>query len=309
MPPNPRQKQPAPTHAHHTHQSVHPLWLLKALGLSLLAALLCGYLALCLLFYQGQWQLVLHPSRPITATPASSGLKFEDVKFDYTEAGQPQLTGWWIPAEPGVKYSTYTILYLHGADGSLSDCVPELASLHALGFNLFAFDYRGYGASAGRHPSQSMMQDDSEAAFEYLTQSRNTLPGQIVLYGNGVGAALATNLAERHSSVPALALESPMRDQLVTVLSDPRSRLIPLRLLLKERFSLSPLATLATPKFLFLQTTGKITPEETLRIRLFEDLSKAAADPKMTVQSNGPAQQSLSRFLDEYLAQNPAPLR
>ena len=75
-------------------------WLASAiLGVVGFAAV-CAYLTLCLLFYQGQWQVVFHPSRTITATPATVGLKYDAISFDYTGTGAAQLTGWWIPAGP-----------------------------------------------------------------------------------------------------------------------------------------------------------------------------------------------------------------
>ena len=66
-----------------TPEAVHPLWLVKALAAVLLAAVLCGYLTLCLLFYQGQWQLVLHPSRDTSIHPpvVDSPTKAELVRF------------------------------------------------------------------------------------------------------------------------------------------------------------------------------------------------------------------------------------
>ena len=75
-------------------------WLTYAFFGSLAAAALCAYLTLCLLFYQGQWQIVFHPSRTVTRTPADYGIDFDEIRFDTTEAGIPQLDGWWIPAEP-----------------------------------------------------------------------------------------------------------------------------------------------------------------------------------------------------------------
>ncbi|HSY35508.1 MAG TPA: hypothetical protein VK814_07140, partial [Acidobacteriaceae bacterium] len=87
--------QPAPPDV------VSPIWLIKAIALTIVAALLCGYLTLCLLFYQGQWQLVLHPTRT-SANPASiAGIPYEFIRFGPDESATPQLTGWWIPAAPG----------------------------------------------------------------------------------------------------------------------------------------------------------------------------------------------------------------
>jgi hypothetical protein len=51
---------------------VDPIWLVKALALSLVAALICVYATLCLLVYQGEWQLVLPAPAWITLTLASA---------------------------------------------------------------------------------------------------------------------------------------------------------------------------------------------------------------------------------------------
>ncbi len=86
-------------------------------------AAICAYATLCLLFYQGSWQLIFHSSREVTSAP---DISYQEIQFDYTETGKPQLTGWWIPAETGTRYPGSTILYLHDGQGSLSDTIAQL---------------------------------------------------------------------------------------------------------------------------------------------------------------------------------------
>ena len=266
------------------------------------AALFCGYLTLCGLFYQGQWQFVLHPDTATKAAPPAS-LPFEDVLFDYSETGQPQLHGWWIPAAPAPagsmpsRYSSVTVLYLHGGSGSLADTLPRLQELHNAGLNVFAFDYRGFGQSAGPHPTEQRMREDAAAAWLYVTQKRSMPETQIIPYGEGVGGALAVQLAMDHRRVPALVLDQPVFDLAAQVKQDPRTHLIPVRLLLRERFDITqPLATLQTPKLLLLGDVLESSTPAAL---------DAVADPKFTIHtgfsSAAARTQSLSRFLDEYL--------
>ncbi len=145
-------------------------WILGA-GLATLGlALLCVYITFCLLFWQGQWQLVFKPSRTISSTPASVGLKYDEIQFDATETGILQLNGWWIPAD---QPATDTLLFLHGNSGSLSDTLPQLQMLHQLGMNIFAFDYRGFGKSRNIHPSE-------KAPTKMQTQPGATLPGPAI---------------------------------------------------------------------------------------------------------------------------------
>jgi pimeloyl-ACP methyl ester carboxylesterase len=286
----PTPPQPAPPDV------VSPIWLVKAITLTILAALLCGYLTLCLLFYQGQWQLVLHPTRT-SASPASiAGIPYELIRFAPDESATPQLTGWWIPSAPGGRYAPITILFLPDGNGSLANSIPTLASLHNLGLNVFAIDYRGYGQSAATRPSQQSMTDDADSAWQYLTTIRALSAHHIIPYGTGVGTSLATRLAVNHNDIPVLILDTPRADLLDIAIHDPRATLLPVRLLFHERFPLAePLSTLRTPKLLLSRTTA---PDQTFL---------HASDPKLTVELASPSaalyDQSLTRFLDQYVAQ------
>jgi hypothetical protein len=72
---------------------VDPRWILKALGIVLFVALLCAWGTLCLLWYQGQWQLVLRPSRTVATTPNRYLFNFMEVRFSDDAVGNPQLYG------------------------------------------------------------------------------------------------------------------------------------------------------------------------------------------------------------------------
>jgi pimeloyl-ACP methyl ester carboxylesterase len=274
---------------------VDPVWLIKAIGVAIVAAVICGYLTLCLLFYQGQWQLVLHPDRSQPAPSSLGGEPLETVHFGVDDSGVPQLTGWWLPAAPGGRYAAQTLLYLPSGDGSLAAAQSRLAALHSLGINIFAFDYRGYGQSAPTHPNQKRMTDDANSAWQYLTVSRGIHAESVVLFGDGVGAALAAQLASAHAQVPAVVMQAPRADLLQIVLGDPRTRSLPVRALFHESFDIAT-ATVAlkTPKLFLL-------PERSSAIAV----AKAAADPKIIVtlpvsEAPGPLYlEQLARFLDQ----------
>jgi uncharacterized protein len=267
-------------------------WMAAALAIVLVAAAGCVYATLCLLFYQGQWQLVLHPSKTITATPTAKGIKFDDVKFSYTETGQAPLDGWWVPADAGARWSGATVLYLHGGSGSLSDTVDDLAALHGLGINVFAFDYRGFGRSAGPVPHEKRMNEDGEAAWTYLTDTRHIAPKEIVVYGVGAGASVAAKVAARHSPA-GLVLDGLSEPASKIIGSDARARIVP-GWLVRERFDPEEtLRRLAVPK-LFLDRDGA-------KSRTAE-LYRAAADPKEYFElKQGGYEPALRRFLDEVL--------
>ena len=278
---------------------VDPIWLLKAAGLTVLAALVCGYASLCLLLYQGQWQLLLHPRTTTSHSAQLDGTPIEFLRFGPDESATPQRSAWVIPAAAGARYANLTVLFLPSGDGSLADAQPTLAHLHALGLNLFAIDYRGYGESAAVHPNQLRMTEDTASAWQYLTTARGVAPGSILPYGTGLGTSLATQLAAEHPNLPAIILDSPAPDPLATVLADPRTHFLPVRLLLHDRFPLAqPLAALKTPKLL-LAPTANAAFEQAAAPKLAVTLPTPRSDTLYT--------QSLTRFLDQYAALHSAP--
>jgi hypothetical protein len=269
-------------------------WIVGA-GLATLGlALLCVYTTFCLLFWQGQWQLVFKPSPAITSTPSSVGLKYDEIQFDATETGILQLNGWWIPAD---QPATDTLLLLHGNAGSLSGTLPQLRILHQLGMNIFAFDYRGFGKSTNIHPSEKSTYEDADAAWSYLTGTRHLSASTIVLDGVGLGAAIAAETARRHPQAPALILEDPQPPILDTLQWDSLTRLLPIRLLFHDRFDPTrTLARLRTPKLL-------LYPANDATGRYYDQ----AADPKQ--KANIAAEDALpvlKSFLARYLPRGQA---
>lgn len=222
------QRTPPPT--------VSGRWLLTAAALSIFAAAFCAWGALCLLFWQGSWQLLYHPAAAVTRTPSSAGIAFDPVAFATTEAAEPRLKGWWIPAASGTRYGRFNVLYLHGQDGNLGDSVEALAALHGVGLNVFAFDYRGYGQSQFQRPSETRWLEDANCALAYLTGTRHIPAGSIILEGTNLGANLAIKVAAAHPELAGVVLESPIESPMNAVFNDPRAHMVPAHLLVRDRF-------------------------------------------------------------------------
>jgi hypothetical protein len=238
-----RKPQPQQVGTHRTYRTqkdapptVSGRWLFAAAGLAVLAAALCAWLTLCLLFWQGSWQLLYRPTSAVTRTPASVGLAFDPIAFATTGAGEPRLKGWWIPAAPDARYGRFTVLYLHGQTGNLGDAVDRPAALHSLGVNVLAFDYRGYGQSQFAHPSEARWREDADWALSYLTATRHLSASSIVLDGRDLGANLALEVAAAHPELAGVVLESPLDSPVDAIFNDPRAGLVPARLLVSDRF-------------------------------------------------------------------------
>lgn len=284
---------------------VDPRWILRALLAVLALAAVCAYITVCLVFYRTQWQLVLHPSRTVARTPAALGLRFEAVRFGADASGEPQLSGWWIPAgEPTqpAPATEPTALLLHGGSGTMADALSFAHRLHAAQLNVLLFDYRGFGSSAGAHPEEQTMVKDAHAAVDYLAGTRHIPRTGILPAGEGLGASLAIRLAAADPSFPAVLLESAKGDFAEEARRVTRSQVVPFSLIFHENFAFAdPLHTLRTPKLLLSPTAGA-PPVEVQR----------AGDPKMSVEVSpgheDAVEDSLRRFLDLYVTRPPAQL-
>lgn len=256
----------------------------------------CAWMVLCLLYWQGYWQLLYHPQRTITKTPASAGLAFEPVRFWATESGDTRLTGWWIPS-PAARF---TMLYLHGADGDLSNNVDTLAALHRLGANVFAIDYRGYGQSAAGKPSEAHLLEDSNASLSYLKQSRHIAASSIVVYGEDLGATVAAELARQPASkVAGVVLANPVSDAMQPVFSDRRSHMVPAHWLVKDRYDLADAASGLTVPSLWLipqPSAAEAEPPAAYQLVRSRKMSVALRTP-MTSNLNFVTE--VSQWLDE----------
>lgn len=140
------------------------------------------------LMYFQQPAMTFYPYRKLYQTPNDWGLAYEDV-FLTTPDGT-RLHGWYLPREG----SQQTLLFMHGNGGNISHRGESLAIFHRLGFNVFIFDYRGYGRSEGV-PGERGVYEDAATAWQYLVEQRGFTRDDIVLFGRSLGATIAAKLA------------------------------------------------------------------------------------------------------------------
>ncbi len=168
-----------------------------------LAALLAAFaLAGCTpVFFQ--------PSPNIYETPGQYGIEYQPVEF--RAADGTALFAWFLPARGEPKG---TVLYLHGNAQNISAHFPNVAWMPSAGFNVLAFDYRGYGGSEGK-PTLPGMQLDIDAAMRVLLARKDVDPNRIVVFGQSLGGALAIHYVAHsayRSHVRAVIVDSPFAD-------------------------------------------------------------------------------------------------
>ncbi|MBI2619775.1 MAG: alpha/beta hydrolase [Ignavibacteriales bacterium] len=198
-----------------------------------------------------------------------------------SEARALQPEDHWFTTDDGVKLHAWslrsdsaapTVIHFHGNAGNLSHRGEILRRLHASGFNVFIFDYRGYGKSEGS-PDEEGVYKDGLAAFDYVSGLSGIDRSSIVLFGTSLGGAVAVEVAARKKPV-ALILESTFssaRD--VAAAAYPY---LPARWLLRTKFdSESKIRSLTIPLLFIHGTDDSIIPFE-----LGRKLYEAANEPK-----------------------------
>jgi len=81
------------------------------------------------------------------------------------------------------------------------------------GFGVLLVGYRGYGGNPGE-PTEAGLYDDGRAHLDWLA-SQGLLPDDLVLYGESLGSAVATQLATERKAA-ALVLEAPFASVLLS---------------------------------------------------------------------------------------------
>jgi fermentation-respiration switch protein FrsA (DUF1100 family) len=144
--------------------------------------------------------IVFFPDSEFVGDPGDVGLEYEDVWFDAADG--VRLHGWWVPAK-----GAPVLVWFHGNGGNISHRLENIQLLHELvGVQVFIFDYREYGRSAGRISREGTFLD-AAAAYGYVTETKEVPAADVVLFGRSLGTALATDLAGNHPC-RSLILES-----------------------------------------------------------------------------------------------------
>lgn len=150
-------------------------------------------------------RLFYYPQRAPTEPPAHL-VRPEAVWF--RSADGTQLHGWFFRAAGPRPDRAPTILHVHGNAGNIESHVFFTEHLPPQGFNLFIFDFRGYGRSAGAARRRGPLIADAHAALDHLLARSDVDTGRIGVYGQSLGGAIALNLVADRPEIRAAVIES-----------------------------------------------------------------------------------------------------
>ncbi len=232
---------------------------------------------------EGDWDL-----ERLSRLPGGENPAIEDAFFETSDG--VKLHGWYCSPRSAAA-SGQVVLWFHGNAGNLSDRYDMIRGFTALAVSVFIIDYRGYGRSEGT-PSEKGIYLDAQAAWRYLTESREIPPGRIVLLGKSLGGAAAADLASKvqPSGVILQSTFTSVPDMAQVVFP-----FLPRFLIRTKMDNLSKIARVGAPK-LFIHSPG----DEVVPFRLGRRLYEAAPAPKRFYEVPG------ARHNDTYWAGGPA---
>jgi pimeloyl-ACP methyl ester carboxylesterase len=246
-----------------------------------------GLLVLAAVAYLGAivWLIANETRLVFNADPVFGGRRpaqpYEQVDTRPVDgSGPPVARAWLLPATDGAATKPW-VIFLHGKDQNIAARmnILHVERLRALGVNVIAPEYRGFGGVGGV-PTEAGLDEDVTYWYDYLRQQKHVEPTRIVIYGWSLGSAVAVTLAA-HVNEAAVILEGAPAS--VVAIGQQRYPLFPVRLLIRNPFeSILRVGAIHAP-LLFLHSPDDVVIPIAEGRRLFE----AARPPKQFVEVSG----------------------
>lgn len=220
-------------------------------------------------FYVGVVVILMLLERTLVypAPPASDGawdavaLGVEEVHFE--SADGTKLHGFYAEHPDALAQ----ILFCHGNGehvGYLGSYIRSLAD--ELQASVFAFDYRGYGKSAGKPFEQGVLADGA-AAQEWLATRAGIPNEEVVLFGRSLGGGVVVHLASEQG---ARALVAERTFHSMVDIGARQFPYLPVKLLMRNKYQSEVRIAQYEGPFLQLHgTVDRLVPLESAR-RLFD---------------------------------------
>ena len=245
----------------------------------LLCLMLLGMLSACT-------HLLFQPQRMQYATPDRLGVMYENVALE--TADRLKLHGWKLLAKGEVHG---TVLFFHGNGENISSHFVNVHWLTDYGYDVYLFDYRGYGKSEGVAQLDDVI-SDVEVMISYAVKQllKNE---KLIVMGHSLGGSLAFH-AVAHSQYKErvktlITVESFADYHKVTqdVLSTSWLTWLlqwPLSFSVDNTYSPSDSVALISPIPLMLMHSKE---DEIIPYQHAQDLYAAAVEPKVLKQVSG----------------------
>jgi hypothetical protein len=234
----------------------------------------CVYATALVFLISQETRLVFKHGRPLAdVRPAAP---FEQVELPRPD-GARQFAWIMRHANPDAPW----VLYLHGNSATVASRVNILRyeRLRALGLNVLAPEYRGFGGLDGS-PSEQSVTRDARHGYDYLRDQLRVTPSRVVVFGWSLGSAVAVNIA---AEAPAAAVILEGAPASLVAIGERQYPWMPIRFVMRNPFeSILKVRRIDAPMLFLHSPEDEIIPIDEGR-RLFA----AAREPKTFVEVRG----------------------
>lgn len=218
-----------------------------------------------LLFYQFQERFLFSPSALSTDYVYQFEVNHEEQALQVADDAVLNLVR--LKADSAIG----AILYFHGNAGNNQSWGDVVAPLTYFGYDVYVWDYRGFGKSTGQL-SEEALYADALAVFEEV--SKQIDPQKIVLYGRSIGSPLAAKVAAS-SNTKLVILEAPFYE-LYDAVSSVIAGLPPRFLMRYDLATHADLQHASSPVVIFHGSEDAVVPFES-GVKLFRAVEEQGA--------------------------------
>lgn len=123
----------------------------------------------------------------------------------FSSSSGNELNGWILKSNN--QNPNYTLIHFHGNGGFLYNQYQGMLPLLEHGFQIFLFDYSGYGFSEGKATRENIIKD-ARSAVNYVKNQNEFKTKGTIIYGQSLGGNLGAIIApEVGNEIDALVLE------------------------------------------------------------------------------------------------------
>lgn len=238
--------------------------------LSFLTKLLFCYLALLLLLFIFQRNLIYYPQY---GNYDASQIPDEFQEVIIKTSDKIRIKGWLHEKDFSNKK---TVLYFHGNAGSINNRLYRIEEFSKMDVNFLIISYRGFSKNEGK-PSESGLYDDAESAVAFL-ENLGVEKNNIVLYGESIGTGVAIEIAQ-NEGYAGLILEAPYTS--IVDIAKKMYPIFPVSVLLRDRFeSIDKINNLKSPLLIFHGLNDDLIP-----IEMGRELFNKASEPKAMIET------------------------
>jgi fermentation-respiration switch protein FrsA (DUF1100 family) len=134
--------------------------------------------------------LFYYPMSEEVMTPEQANIDY--VPYTIQTRSKVKLAAWWLKADPSHTKNRLLVQF-HGNAENMSTHFKFVAWLPAAGVDVVTFDYRGYGRSDPKPPTQKGLVEDGCAILEWIRRHPELSQRPLYVLGQSLGGAVASS--------------------------------------------------------------------------------------------------------------------